>query len=53
MWKINNDTNEILCKIVTDSETESGLRVHKGEWGEGMYFAFGINIYTQLYVKQK
>lgn len=48
MWKINNDTNEILCKIVTDSETESGLWVHKGERGGGMYFAFGINISTKL-----
>ena len=48
MQNLKNDTNELIYKTETDPDLENKLMVTKGErWGEA-----GINIYTQLYIKQ-
>ena len=53
MWnlKSKNDTNELIYKTETDSQTyKTNLWLPKGK-GEGVNYEFGINRYTLLYIK--
>ena len=52
MWNLKNNTNELLYKTKTDSQTqEINLWLLKGKGG-GINKEFGINRYILLYVKQ-
>ena len=48
-----NDTNELINKTETDSQTQkTNLWLPKGKGGEGINYEVLINIYTLLYIKQ-
>ena len=50
-WNIKNDTNELIYKMETESQTQKTiLWLSKGRGGKE-YLKFGINIYTLLYTK--
>ena len=54
MWNLknNNNTNELIYKTETDSQTLKTSMVTKGEMlGRGMDWDLGTNIYTILQVK--
>ena len=43
------DTNELICRRETDSQTLKNLRLPKGTgqgWGAGMDWGFGTGIWT-------
>ena len=44
MWNLKSDTNELIYKTETDSQTENKLMVTQGESG-------GISRHTLLYIK--
>ena len=46
MWNLKSDTDELISKTETDSQTENKLMVIKGKRGGGINWEFGINIYT-------
>ena len=47
MWKLKNDTNELIYKTETDSQTyKTNLWSPKGMEREGINQEVGINIYT-------
>ena len=46
------DTNKLIDKTETDSQTEINLWLPKGEGEEGINQKSGINRYTLLYIKQ-
>ena len=51
MWNLKCDTNQLIYKTETDSQTQkTNLWLPKGK-GEGINQEFGINIYTLLYIK--
>ena len=55
MWNLKYDTNELIYKAETDSQTsKTNLWLPKGKhwWGGGISQEFGINIYTLMYIKQ-
>ena len=53
MWNLKrNDTNEFIYKTETDSQTSRMSLWLLGEgWGEGTVREFGMDMYTQLYLK--
>ena len=52
MQNLKNDTNELIYKAETDSQTyRMDLCCQGEEWEEGIVREFGINIYTLLYLK--
>ena len=50
MWNLKKDTNKLIYKTETDSQTEHKLMVTKGERGE-INWELGIYIYISLYIK--
>ena len=53
MWDLKNDTNELIYKTETDSQTSRmnlWLPEGKGWGGGGIHWEFGINIHTPLYI---
>ena len=53
MQNLKIDTNELIYKIETDSQTQkTHLYLPKRTGGGGVNQEFGINIYTLLYIKQ-
>ena len=47
-----NDTNELIYKTETDSQTVNELMVTRGKgWEGGVGWEFGIDMYTLLYLK--
>ena len=53
MWNLKYDTNELIYKTETDSQTQkTNLWLPKGQRGESDKLGDGINIYTLLYIKQ-
>ena len=48
MWNLKYDTNELIYKTETDSQTENRLVVAK-QGKEGMDWEFGISRYKLLY----
>ena len=54
MWDLKYDTNELIYKTETDSQTQkNNLCLPKGKGGGGeINQKFGNNIYTLLYIKQ-
>ena len=50
MWNLKSKTSKLIYK--TEILTENKHMVTKGEGGTGINQAFGINIYTLLYIKQ-
>ena len=49
MWNLKNDTNELIYKTETDSQTsKTNLWLPKGKAGGGINWEAGINIYTLL-----
>ena len=53
MWNLKrNDTNEFIYKTEADSQTSRMSLWLLGEgWGEGTIREFGMDMYTQLYLK--
>ena len=53
MWNLKrNDTNEFIYKTETDSQTlRMSLWLLEEGWGEGTVREFGMDMYTQLYLK--
>ena len=51
MWNLKKNTNELIFKTETDSQTENKLKVTKGEKEGGINWEFGINRYILLYIK--
>ena len=50
---LKNDTNELIYKTKTDSQTsKTNLWLPKWKSGERDKLGVGINIYTLLYIKQ-
>ena len=57
MWNLKNDTNELIYKTETDSQTQKiNLQLPKGIVGGGWVGEInqevGINRYTLLYIEQ-
>ena len=50
MWNLNYDTNELINKTETNSQTEN-KHGYQGKRGEGINWAIGIDIYTLLHIK--
>ena len=51
MWNLKKDTNELIYKTETNSQTEkTNLWLPKGKGG-GINWEIGIDIYTLLYIK--
>ena len=52
MCNLKYDTNELIYKTETDSQTENNLQLPKGKGGRGgINQEFGINKYMLLYLK--
>ena len=53
MWNQKDDTNELIYKRETDSQTQkANLWIPKGKGGGVINQEFGRNIYTLLYIIQ-
>ena len=46
-----NDTNKLIYKIETDSQTENEAMVARGRMGEGLVREFEKVMHTLLYLK--
>ena len=46
-----NDTNKLIYKIETDSQTENEVMVARGRMGEGLVREFEKVMHTLLYLK--
>ena len=46
-----NDTNKLIYKIETDSQTENEAMVARGRMGEGLVTEFEKVMHTLLYLK--
>ena len=54
MWNLKrNDTTELTYETETDSDLENELTVARRKDGEGIVRAFGMDMYTLLYLKWK
>ena len=52
MCNLNNNTNELIYKTETDSQSsKTSLWLPKGKGGEGMDWKFGTGICTLLYME--
>ena len=53
MWNLKYDTNELIYKTETDSQTQkTNLWLPKGKEGGGINQEFGISRHKLLYIKQ-
>ena len=51
MWNLKYDTNELIYKTETDIKKKKTHGYQRGKGEGGIYWEFGINIYTQLCIK--
>ena len=52
MWNLKYDTNKLMYKMETGSQTKQTNGYQSGKKGGGINEEFEINIYTLLHVKQ-
>ena len=52
MWNLKiNNTNELIYKTDTDSQTQRTVGCREEGWSKGIIREFGINMYISLYLK--
>ena len=42
MWNLKNDSDELIYRIESDSQTDNKLIVTKGERGKGINYELGL-----------
>ena len=52
MWNLKNNTNELIYKTETDSQTQKQTYGYQWGKGGGINQEYGINRYTPIYIKQ-